>query len=200
MVLFVHDYQDKQPFRLPWTSYLHEVHILWFFVLCAEKRAGCFKARFTAELCEGNNYFQNKVTFISDQRVCRENGAVPKQFIFQYLFPSTSPCKAGIRSSILQEHCHSHLNTTLILFRGRYVEPASTLVGMQSYGTEVAGIFPQGQIGVLHSFKGNDFIASNMQGFFRLSSGTELLGRGTVWQWGLRILKLMLQQTHGMCC
>lgn len=71
---------------------------------------------------------------------------------------------------------------------------------MQSHGTEVAGIFPQGQIGVLHSFKGNDFIASNMQGFFRLSSGTELLGRGTVWQWGLRILKLMLQQTHGMCC
>lgn len=46
--------------------------------LCYElKRVGSFKARFTTELCAGNNYFQNKVTFISDQRVCRESGAIP---------------------------------------------------------------------------------------------------------------------------
>lgn len=83
--------------------------------LCPElKRVSSFKARFTAELCEGNNYFQNKVTFISDQCVCRESGAIPMQFIFQYLFPLTSPYKEGILSSILQELCHSCLNWTLI--------------------------------------------------------------------------------------
>lgn len=116
-------------------------------------------------------------------------------FIFQYLSPSISPHKEGISSSILQALCHSPVNAALLLSGGQFVEPASTMMRH----TELWDSCPQGQMGLLNSFRGNLFIANSRQRVFRLSAWTEMLRRGMVCQQSLKNFKIMLQQPHVTC-